>query len=890
MDFYNKSIKDIENELTTDTKLGLTTEKVNKSLLENGYNKLNEQKKKSIFKKFIEQINDFMIFILIGASILGFFTGEFVEGALIILIVIINAVVGIIQENKAENALDAIKNMSSPHAKVIRNGVEEVVKIEEVVVGDIVVLEAGDFVPADLRLFKSISLKVDESALTGEAMPIEKTIKDITKEEVPLGDRFNMCYMGTVITYGRGAGIIISTGMNTEIGKIAKMLEETENEQTPLQKAISQFGKLLAIVCLIIVGIIFIITIIESLVVSGALTFTKFKDALMTSVALAVAAIPEGLPAIITIVLALGMQNLVKHKAIMKKLPAVETLGSTQIICSDKTGTLTQNLMTITHIYSDNKIIEVNKIKKLTDNEIKLMTYGVLCNDTRIVDVDGVINKIGDPTEIAFYDLSLNLKYNPTRIFDSLPRVYELPFDSERKMMTTVHDIDNKRISITKGAPDIIFSRCILTEAQKEKLNTINNDMSNQALRVLAVAYKEISTDDSLYSFDYLEKDLTFVGLVGMIDPARPEVLESIKLCKKAGITTVMITGDHLNTAVAIAKSLEIIDENNLYITGADLDNMSESEFLDKVKDIRVYARVSPENKVRIVSAWKSFGYVVAMTGDGVNDAPSIKRADIGIAMGITGTEVAKGAADMILIDDNFSTIVDAVSEGRAIFSNIKKAIHFLLSCNIGEIITIFLGSLIGIFIFGTQVTPLTAVQLLFCNLVTDSLIAIAIGLEPKEDDIMNQPPRDSKQSIFHGMWAYLLIQGIYIGIISFLAFTIGWFLSSGETVEVQTSIAETCAFIVLIASQLFHSFNVRSLKQSTFKLKKNNLLLLSFVVCSLLLLLVIFVPFLSTIFELHQISPILWIIMFSLSISPLILMELFKLIMHLVTRNKVNK
>src|SRR5690554_6510545 len=734
---YQLSSEEIISQLDSNIKTGLSEAEVLKRKETYGLNQLDETKKRPWILRFFDQINDFMIFVLLGASVLSFVTDEVSEGILILMIVLINAFLGLFQEAKAEKALESIKAMSSPQAKVLRDGTEKLIDVKYVTVGDIIILDAGDYVPADVRIIESINLKTDESPLTGEAVPVEKTTEPILDDEVPLGDRTNLGFMGTVVTYGRGKAIVTDIAMKTQLGKIATMLSETENEITSLQKSMAKLGKTLAIIALGITFIIFAITIVEAYIIDGSASFEDWKEALLTSVALAVAAIPEGLPAIITIVLALGMQNLVKKEAIIRTLPAVETLGSTSIICSDKTGTLTQNLMTVTKVFIENQLTDIDQDTQSNDTFDRLALFGTLCNDTKISIREENYVKIGDPTEIAFIDLALALGKDPIKMIENNKRLYELPFDSNRKMMTTVHDFPDGRYAVTKGAPDVIFSRSSSIHNQEnfdiKAYENANQDMSNNALRVLAVAYKKIDKSTTLKSLksEDLENDMTLLGLIGMIDPARPEAKDAIALCNKAGIKTIMITGDHINTAVAIARDLNILTDGEIAITGKDLDNMDD-EFFEKLEKIRVYARVSPENKVRIVDAWRKKDKVVAMTGDGVNDAPSIKKADIGIAMGITGTEVAKGAADMVLTDDNFATIVSAVKEGRTILANIKKAIHFLLSCNIGEIITIFLGVTLGIFLFPNEphLQILTAAQILWVNLVTDSFMAIALGLE----------------------------------------------------------------------------------------------------------------------------------------------------------------
>ena len=882
---YQLSSEEIISQLDSNIKTGLIEAEVLKRKETYGLNQLDETKKRPWILRFFDQINDFMIFVLLGASVLSFVTDEVSEGILILMIVLINAFLGLFQEAKAEKALESIKAMSSPQAKVLRDGTEKLIDVKYVTVGDIIILDAGDYVPADVRIIESINLKTDESPLTGEAVPVEKTTEPILDDEVPLGDRTNLGFMGTVVTYGRGKAIVTDIAMKTQLGKIATMLSETENETTPLQKSMAKLGKTLAIIALGITFIIFAITIVEAYIIDGSASFEDWKEALLTSVALAVAAIPEGLPAIITIVLALGMQNLVKKEAIIRTLPAVETLGSTSIICSDKTGTLTQNLMTVTKVFIENQLTDIDQDTQSNDTLDKLALFGTLCNDTKISIQEENYVKIGDPTEIAFIDLALALGKDPIKMIENNDRLYELPFDSNRKMMTTVHDFPDGRYAVTKGAPDVIFSRSSSIHNQdKFDIKTYedaNQDMSNNALRVLAVAYKKIDKSTTLKSLksEDLENDMTLLGLIGMIDPARPEAKDAIALCNKAGIKTIMITGDHINTAVAIAKDLNILTDGEIAITGKDLDNMDDDEFFEKLEKIRVYARVSPENKVRIVDAWRKKDKVVAMTGDGVNDAPSIKKADIGIAMGITGTEVAKGAADMVLTDDNFATIVNAVSEGRTIFANIKKAIHFLLSCNIGEIITIFLGTTLGILVFSGRVTTLTAVQILWVNLVTDSLMAIALGLEPKEANIMDQQPRDTKKSIFaDGLGLKIGMQGLMLGLISFAAYTIGWYMESSTLRADKMLSAQTMTFIVLALSQLAHAFNVRSETFSIFKLKRNKYIYYALAASLTLQLLVVFIPFTRDIFGITTLPFNQWLIVIGLVLLPIIVIEFTKL------------
>ena len=894
---YQMSNLELIEKYDSNLETGLTSAEVNVRIERDGLNKLNEGKKRTLFMRFVDQLNDFMVFILLGAAAISMILAvvnkepaEIFEGLLILGIVILNAILGLIQEGKAEKALESIKKMSSPHATVLRDGVESVISVEEIAVGDIVLLAAGDIVPADLRILESYNLKVDESALTGEPVPVEKISDVIDQDELPLGDQANLAFMSTVVTYGRGKALVIGTAMNTEIGHIAGMIDSAVNEQTPLQKNINKLGKTLAIVALGIVAAIFVIDIVQSIVADN-FTSGTILESFMTAIALAVAAIPEGLPAIITIVLALGMRNLANHHAIMKSLPSVETLGSTSVICSDKTGTLTQNVMTITATYSNQTFTEINSENTNYDGINKLINYGVLCNDTRVSNNDGVYELIGDPTEKALIDLAINTNNNPVDINNNFRRIHEFSFDSERKLMTTINEIEGKYYSITKGAPDVVFNLVKDIEGNVDTLQDyakVNLDMADQALRVLAISYKEVSKDLDFSNTDAsdFESDLTLLGLVGMIDPARPEVKDAIKVCDNAGIKTVMITGDHKNTAIAIAKDLNIItSETDLALTGLELDALSDEEFYELVEHVRVYARVSPENKVRIVNAWKAKNVIVAMTGDGVNDAPALKNADIGIAMGITGTEVAKGAADMILTDDNFETIVTAVAEGRSIFDNIRKAIHFLLSSNVGEIITILIGTLFGAILFkeiSGNVHILSAVQILWVNLVTDSLMAIALGLDPKNPDIMDKKPRNKSDGLFQGgLWKRILWQGIMIGLLAFAAYWIGYTYAKPELYpgmeQVRMHTGQTMAFMVLAISQLFHAFNVRSDKMSIFKLKLNKYLVGAFFICLGLQALTL-LPGVRNVFDIMLIKQgMLWLVIFVLAISPVVIVEIVK-------------
>ena len=741
--WFNKSTKEVEKELNTNIESGLNENEVNDARSKYGYNELKSKKKKSLIVKFFEQFKDFMIIVLIISAIVsgivGVAEGEGLTDTIIILIVVIlNAIIGVIQENKAEKSLEALKKLSNHVAKVIRNGKLEIVESRQLVPGDIVVLDTGDYVPADLRIIESINLKSQESALTGESVPVEKISDIIEDKNIGIGDRANMLFSSSLITYGRGKGIVVETGMNTEVGKIAGIINETENTQTPLQLKLNKLGKILGIVALIICVIIFVI---------GLLYGKEPIHMFMTAVSLAVAAIPEGLPAVSTIVLAIGVQRMVKKNAIIKNLPSVETLGSSSVICSDKTGTLTQNKMTVEMVFYNNNLAKVSDIKDKNKEFELLIDSGVLCNDTKISD-----NKklTGDPTETALIDLAYKIQKDAKNIISTHKRVGEVPFDSDRKLMTTINEYNGKYIVYTKGAVDELMKRCInytlngnIKDDLQEyrKIVSENNMlMANNALRVLGFAYKELDVMPTDQEIKEIEKDLTFIGMVGMIDPPREEAKEAVKKCKTAGIKPIMITGDHKLTATAIAKQLGILENDTEAITGAQLEQMPQSELEKNIENYSVYARVSPEHKVRIVKAWQKKGNVVAMTGDGVNDAPALKTADIGCAMGVVGTDVAKEAADVILTDDNFATVVSAVEEGRRIYNNILKAIQYLLSSNVGEIITLFVAILITPILASTfgitdisNLTPLLPIHILWINLVTDSLQALALAVDPPE-------------------------------------------------------------------------------------------------------------------------------------------------------------
>ena len=860
---HTKSINTVLSELSTDAKLGLSGAAAKERLEKNGENRLNEKKKKSLVRRFFEQFYDAMIIILIVAAIVSFAIAivegnpkEFFEPCLILVIVILNAVMGVFQENKAEKALDALKGLSAPHARVIRDGREMVIDAKDLVVGDIIKLEAGDFIPADARLIQSSSLKSEESALTGESVPSEKDAYAEISADAPLGDRTNMVFSGCSITYGTALAVVTATGMDTEMGKIANLLEGEAETQTPLQQKLAQLGKYLGFMALGACAIIFVIGIISKI---------PPMEIFMTAVSLAVSAIPEGLPAIVTIVLSIGVQRMVKKNAIIRRLPAVETLGSASIICSDKTGTLTQNRMTLVRAYLDDGTVE--EIGSQNGEGIReLLKYGTLCSDGTVVFDENGETHIGDPTETAIVYAAHKNGMPKAELNERYERLASLPFDSDRKLMSTINLIDGKKVVIVKGAFDMMITRC--TSGNVEAAREMTNKMSEDALRVLAIGYKYIDEVPAVLTSEELENGLTLMGLVGMIDPPRPEAKDAVAICRRAGIKPVMITGDHVVTASAIARELGILTDGDKAITGAQLDAMTDEELDAEVEHIAVYARVSPENKIRIVKAWQRKDQVVSMTGDGVNDAPALKAADIGCAMGITGTDVAKGAADMTLTDDNFATIVDAVKEGRGIYANIKKVVGFLLGTNIGEVFTVFFAMLLW------QKSPLLSMQLLWINLVTDSLPAIALGMEPVERDVMDKKPKPKNEGLFaHGFGVRVVLQGFMFGLLSLVAFKLGEIM--GGTVEA----GRTMAFMVLALSQVVQAYNMRT-DHSLFKFgffgnkKLNGAALVSIVLVAL----VLFTP-LATLFGLVTLPIELYLIALALIIAPLPLMELYKLI-----------
>ena len=835
--------------LRTNPKSGLSKEEVSTRKQTYGKNQLEEKQKESLLRKFLKQFNDFMIIILIIASIISagisYFQGEndYIDSIIIIVIVILNAFMGVIQEAKAEKSIEALKEMTPPRAKVLREGKVCEIKAEELVPGDIIFLEAGGYVPADARLLESHNLKIEESSLTGETEAVLKEADMIAKQGIPLGDMKNMAFMASIVVGGRGKAVVTETGMKTKVGKIANMIIQEEAPETPIQRKLAQVGKVLGMICLAICVFIFLI---------GMLKQIEPMEMFMTSVGLAVAAIPEGLPAIVTIVLSIGVTRMAKNNSIIRKLPAVETLGSSKVICSDKTGTLTQNKMTIVEI-------------KAKDQELATKLVA-MCNDCEISYQKGNMEISGEPTEVALVQKGLDKNFDKTNLYQEMPRVGEISFDSNRKMMTTIHKVGNRYRIITKGAPDVLLGRCDIPIGEKQRVEKENRQMAEKALRVIAVAYKDVDFLPSKIESTTIENHLNFVGLMGMVDPPREGVKEAVKTCKKAGIKTVMITGDHIETAKAIAKELTILENGDKAMTGQELDRISQDQLKKIIKDYSVFARVTPEHKVRIVKAWQSTGAVVAMTGDGVNDSPALKNADIGIAMGKNGTDVAKNAADMVLTDDNFVTIVKAVKQGRNIYDNIKKAIHFLISTNVGEIVTIFMGLILGF------KSPLLAIQLLWINLVTDSLPAIAIGLEPPEKNIMNRKPVDPRKGIFAGgLWSKIIVEGMMIGMLTLVAFSIG-------NKYYGLEVGRTMAFLSMGFLELVHSFNIKS-EQSIFKtgIGENKFLIGSFLLGIFIQTIVVIIPVLAEIFQLVPLSQTQWIITLGISILPIPIIELQK-------------
>ena len=919
--WFNKEVKDVEKELETDLKKGLNSSKVEAHKEKYGLNELQEKKKESLFKKFMAQFKDFSIIVLIIAAIVsgavGIAEGEGITDTIIILIVVLlNAVIGVVQESKAEKSLEALKKLSEHAAKVIRDGKEQVIPARELVPGDIVILETGDYVSADLRIIEAVNLKSQESSLTGESVPVEKETAPIEGSEIGIGDRVNMLFSSSLITYGRGKAIVVETGMNTEVGKIAGMLNETEKQETPLQRRLNSLGKTLGIAALAICAVIFVIGLLQG---KGVI------DMFMTAVSLAVAVIPEGLVAVSTIVLAIGVQKMVKKNAIVKKLPAVETLGSSTVICSDKTGTLTQNKMTVEKVFCNDVTVDIAKVET-TDDFNKLVYNCMLCNDSRVLENGDLA---GDPTETALVDMALKQDYEQS-VYRENPRVEEVPFDSERKLMTTVNENNGKYTVYTKGGVDELLKICnsylfkgeIRTNLD-EYANWIrenNENMAKDALRVLAFAYKEMDHMPSKEEMKTIESGLTFIGMVGMIDPPREEAKKAVEKCKHAGIKTVMITGDHKVTAVAIAKKLGILENEDEALTGLELDKISDEQLTKDIRKYSVYARVSPEHKVRIVKAWQANGEVVAMTGDGVNDSPALKTSDIGCAMGKVGTEVAKEAADVILTDDNFATIVSAVEEGRRIYDNILKVIQFLISCNVGEVIVLLLATLFAPAIAGlfgisdiTMIQVLLPIHILWINLVTDTFPALALAFDPANKDIMYRKPIKKDEGIFtKGRTFRIIYQGAMIGLLTLAAFIIGLstpddklptmveyenkvisveeidnldevLANGGEYVskeEIKVEIGQTMAFIVLAFSELVHVFNIRDNKNSIFKtgILGNSVLIWAVLASAFLMVVILAVPGLRHVFSIPVLPIGNLIEVIALVLAPIVIVELLKL------------
>ncbi len=872
---------------------GLTFEEAKKRLEENGKNKLAEGKKESLIHKFLMQLADPMIIILIVAAVVSAITATFggegegyADVIIIMVVVIINAVLGVYQESKAEKAIEALQEIAAATSHVRRNGKIETIPAEDLVIGDIVVLEAGDSVPADCRILKSASMKIEEAALTGESVPVNKTadvIDALGSGDVPLGDRKNMCYMGSNVVYGRGEAVVVATGMDTEMGKIADALNESKDGDTPLQIKLNQLSKVLSIIVLAICVFIFALDIVRNVINGVPITFDGMLSTFMVAISLAVAAIPEGLAAVVTIVLSIGVTKMSKRNAVIRKLTAVETLGCTQVICSDKTGTLTQNKMTVVKFSGDNEKLAAQAM--------------ALCSDAVLE--DSVVK--GEPTEAALVEWAKKLELPKYDLEKDFPRVGEAPFDSMRKMMSTVHSSNNGFVQYTKGAPDVVLSRCTsalidgkqvpMTEEIKNSILAENKAMADEALRVLCVAMRVHSSMPESEEADFLEKDLCYIGLAGMIDPVRPEVVDAIVEAKQAGIRPIMITGDHKDTAVAIAKQLGIAEDASVAITGAELNELSDEELNLQIEKYSVYARVQPEHKVRIVNAWRNKGMVTAMTGDGVNDAPSIKSADIGVGMGITGTDVTKNVADMVLADDNFATIVSAVEEGRRIYDNIRKSIQFLLSSNLSEVLTIFIATLLGF-------TILEPVHLLWINLITDCFPALALGMEDGEGNIMKRAPRNSKDGIFAGgMGIDVAWQGVMVTVVTLAAYFCGMLMAKPEGyASFAALIAETdvfvhqngmtMAFLTLSMSEIFHSFNMRSRRESIFRMKNQNKFLLGAMVLSLLLsTIVIYVPFLADAFDFAPISAAEYAVAMALALSVIPIVEIIKLIQRKVEK-----
>ncbi|MFA5150730.1 MAG: calcium-transporting P-type ATPase, PMR1-type [Candidatus Omnitrophota bacterium] len=885
--FYNLTAEQAGLSLNTSLESGLSATEAKQRLAQSGLNQLSAKKGITPLDIFLGQFKDFMIWVLIGAALVSGFLQEWVDALAIITIVILNAVLGFIQEYRAEKSLAALKKLSSPSSKVIREGKHMIIPSLELVCGDLIELEAGDSIPADSRLaWCSSNLTVQEASLTGESTPVAKTIRALGEKEVVLADRANMVYLGTSVASGKARALVVDTGMQTELGKIAGMVQDIRHESTPLQKKLEEFGKWIVVLCFILVGLVFLLEWLRG---------GKIVDIFLTAVSLAVAAIPEGLPAVVTIALALGVHRMVRRHALIRKLPSVETLGCATVICSDKTGTLTKNEMTVQKVFTGAGLFTVSGIGYAPQGEFtldknrinpyaypeldKALRCSVLCNAAQLVEENAVYKIIGDPTEGALLTAAAKADIWKERLEQEFSFIDEIPFDSERKIMTIIRKSNTGPIAFVKGAPDILIDRCVsleekgtvreLTSEDRKIIQKANDSLAAQAMRVLAVAYRVLDNGQDKYAPDTIEKGLTFAGLVAMIDPPREEVKQAIQECKASGIKTVMITGDHKNTAVAIARELGFFDENSLALSGEELDTLSDDELYSRVEKISVYARVSPEHKLRVVRAWRRRGDVVAMTGDGVNDAPAVKEADIGVAMGITGTDVTKEVSDMVVTDDNFASIVSAVEEGRGIYDNIRKFIHYLLSCNVGEILVMFVSSLVGLPI------PLLPIHILWVNLVTDGLPALALGIDPVDPHIMQRPPRKPNEAVVTKQRALLMLaQGAFIAFCSLFAFIFVLFIEKEGIGR-----ARTAAFVVLACSQLFHAFNCRNMSVSLFKIGifTNKKLLYATGISFVLLMVVVYVPFLQKVFKTDALGLFDWILVIGISSLPLWAMEAWK-------------